>query len=128
MPTAPFRPNSVAPFRVRILDPQQTGYEHTGKRGWAQPGSTTGGRTVEITLDDGSVVYGYQCWWEREPVVDILGTYEVAELLGVSPQVVSNWLRRHDDFPRPYVRLKMSPVWYNQREELEKWFSKRHPR
>ena len=59
-----FRPNKQARFRVRILDLQQLNYEHAGKEGWAQPGAVFG-KTVEITLDDGNVVYGFECWWEK---------------------------------------------------------------
>ena len=36
--------------------------QHVGKRGLAERVNDLGG--VRITLDDGSVVYGYECWWK----------------------------------------------------------------
>lgn len=64
LPSGNFRPNKKPRFRVRIIDAQRTGYVHAGKEGWAQPGSISYGRTVEIVLDDGTIGYGYECWWE----------------------------------------------------------------
>ena len=32
---------------------------HIGKKGIAEDY----GDTVRITLDDGNVIYGYECWW-----------------------------------------------------------------
>ena len=52
---------------------------------------------------------------------DILGLAEVAEIAGVSKQVVSNWRKRRKTFPIPYTELKMGPIWYNQRGEIEEW-------
>jgi len=62
------------PVRARIVDAAGTvivpGFvattpdvsrSHIGKEGlaeWENPS------TVKITLDDGSVLYGYECWWE----------------------------------------------------------------
>lgn len=34
--------------------------EHVGKYGTAE---MTGECYVKITLDDGNVLYGYECWW-----------------------------------------------------------------
>ena len=64
-PGGTFHRNKKPRFRVRIVDAQQTGYIHAGKEGWAQPGHVSFGRTVQITLDDGTVVYGFECWWEE---------------------------------------------------------------
>ena len=33
--------------------------QHVGKRGLAEKA----GLRVKITLDDGSVIYGHECWW-----------------------------------------------------------------
>ncbi len=35
---------------------------------------------------------------------------EVAALAGVTKQVVSNWRKRHADFPEPVANLKMGPI------------------
>lgn len=38
---------------------------HIGKEGLAElVDGLMGPDTVRITLDDGSVLYGYECWWE----------------------------------------------------------------
>lgn len=34
---------------------------HIGKRGLAEK---IDDYTVRITLDDGNVIYGYECWWK----------------------------------------------------------------
>jgi phage terminase Nu1 subunit (DNA packaging protein) len=33
---------------------------------------------------------------------DIINSTEIAELFGVSQPAVSNWKKRHDDFPKPF--------------------------
>jgi len=33
---------------------------HIGKEGLAEKI----GRTARITLDDGNIIYGYECWWD----------------------------------------------------------------
>lgn len=50
---------------------------------------------------------------------DLLGIAEVAELAGVSKQVVNNWRVRYDHFPRPIQTLQSGPVW--QREKVDAW-------
>jgi chromosome partitioning protein len=42
---------------------------------------------------------------------DLLGLSEVAELLGVSRQTVSNWRQRREGFPAPIADLKSGPIW-----------------
>ena len=34
---------------------------HIGKQGLAEK---VDGSSVKITLDDGTIIYGYECWWE----------------------------------------------------------------
>jgi chromosome partitioning protein len=41
----------------------------------------------------------------------LVGTAELAELLGVSKQTVSNWRSKEDGFPDPIAELKSGPVW-----------------
>lgn len=63
------------PVRCRIID--VTGFElipgliantpdvskpHIGKEGIAERADD--GINVKITLDDGTILYGYECWWE----------------------------------------------------------------
>ncbi len=45
-------------------------------------------------------------------VHDLVGAAEIADRLGVAaPQVVTNWARRHADFPQPVARLQRAHVW-----------------
>lgn len=37
---------------------------HVGKVGIAERVIVEGYDTVRLTLDDGTVLYGYECWWE----------------------------------------------------------------
>src|SRR5438105_1214197 len=41
----------------------------------------------------------------------LVGTAELAELLGVSKQTISNWRSKETDFPEPMAELKSTPVW-----------------
>jgi chromosome partitioning protein len=43
--------------------------------------------------------------------IELLGTAEVADLLGVTKQVLSNWRARETKFPAPVVELRSGPVW-----------------
>lgn len=40
-----------------------------------------------------------------------MGHAEVAELFGITGQVLGNWIKRGKFIPDPYVRLKMGPIW-----------------
>jgi chromosome partitioning protein len=51
--------------------------------------------------------------------VDLVGTSELAEMLGVSKQTVSNWRVRMANFPSPAAELKSGPVW--NRQEIADW-------
>ena len=67
------------PTRCRIID--VTGKElhglpiktpepsklHIGKEGVARLVPAHGGQLVTITLDDGTVLHGHDCWWEPLP-------------------------------------------------------------
>ena len=44
------------------------------------------------------------------PIEDILGTSEVAEVLGVSKQRIHS-LRQMKEFPDPVVQLASTPLW-----------------
>jgi DNA-directed RNA polymerase specialized sigma24 family protein len=52
----------------------------------------------------------------QEPTVDLVGTKEAAEILGVQPNVISTRLRR-GRFPQPIVTLSCGPIWH--REDIE---------
>lgn len=56
------------------------------------------------------------------PVEDILGTSEVAEVLGVSKQRIHS-LRQMAEFPEPFVQLASTPLWDRTEviEFLAKW-------
>ncbi len=43
--------------------------------------------------------------------IKLLGFAEIAELLGVAQQVVSNWRAQKPTFPRPIAELKSGPAW-----------------
>lgn len=51
--------------------------------------------------------------------IDLIGLSEVAEMFGVSRQVVANWRSRYADFPGPLAELKGGPVW--QRRDMVAW-------
>lgn len=42
---------------------------------------------------------------------ELLGTFEVAQLAGVTAQAISNWTVRRPDFPVPLAQLASGPVW-----------------
>ncbi|WP_242121950.1 AAA family ATPase [Sphingomonas lacusdianchii] len=48
-----------------------------------------------------------------------MGVAEIAEMLGVSKQVVANWRGRKGGFPAPTATLKAGPVW--TREAITAW-------
>ena len=43
--------------------------------------------------------------------MELMGLHEIAHLAGVSPQAVSNWVTRKDQFPKPLAQLASGPVW-----------------
>ena len=47
---------------VSIRTPE-TSRPHIGKEGLAEEIEENGFLTVKITLDDGNILYGYECWW-----------------------------------------------------------------
>lgn len=50
---------------------------------------------------------------------ELVGLYEIAELAKVSPQLVSNWVKRSEDMPKPLVRLHCGPIW--DKGEIVRW-------
>ncbi|TCP96419.1 chromosome partitioning protein [Sphingomonas sp. PP-F2F-A104-K0414] len=51
--------------------------------------------------------------------MELVGVAEIAEMLGVSKQVVANWRGRKGGFPVPTATLKAGPVW--TREAVTAW-------
>ncbi|HEX7287107.1 MAG TPA: ParA family protein [Candidatus Angelobacter sp.] len=49
----------------------------------------------------------------------LLGTSELADLLGITRQAVSNMRTRNAEFPAPVAELKAGPVW--NEEDIVKW-------
>lgn len=45
---------------------------------------------------------------------ELLGLNEVAELCEVSKNVISNWRKRDDNFPRPYQENVSGPIWKSE--------------
>ena len=43
--------------------------------------------------------------------LELLGTFEVAQLAGVTAQAISNWMVRRPEFPAPLAQLASGPVW-----------------
>jgi chromosome partitioning protein len=52
-------------------------------------------------------------------VVDLVGMAEVAEILGVTKQTLTNWRHRNISFPSPIAELRSGPVW--KREDVISW-------
>ncbi len=50
---------------------------------------------------------------------ELVGTQEVAEMLGVSRQRVNRIQATHDDFPKPVADLRAGRIW--KRSEVEAW-------
>jgi len=48
----------------------------------------------------------------RYEVADLVGAAEISSRLGCTKNVVHEWERRHQDFPRPIARLTMGKIWY----------------
>lgn len=53
------------------------------------------------------------------PVPELMGTAEIAALLGVSRQRVLQLLSERDDFPRPAAVLTMGKVW--AADDIRRW-------
>jgi predicted DNA-binding transcriptional regulator AlpA len=58
------------------------------------------------------------------PVENILGTSEVAEVLGVSKQRIHS-LRQMSSFPEPVVQLASTPLW--DKEDVIKFLAEWRP-
>lgn len=56
-------------------------------------------------------------------VPELMGTAEVAALLGVSRQRVLQLLAERDDFPKPAAVLKMGKVWLGA--DIRLWTTQR---
>jgi chromosome partitioning protein len=54
----------------------------------------------------------------------LVGILEIAELAGVSPSAVTNWRKRHADFPFPTSDLKSGPV-FDERQ-IREWLKTRN--
>jgi chromosome partitioning protein len=51
--------------------------------------------------------------------MELLGLAEVAELFGVTKQVIGNWKSRRENFPAPIAELRSGPVW--SKDHLLAW-------
>jgi predicted DNA-binding transcriptional regulator AlpA len=50
---------------------------------------------------------------------ELVGIFEIAELLGVTRQRVDAIVRTHDDFPNPIAELRAGRIW--RRDDVEAW-------
>lgn len=51
---------------------------------------------------------------------DLVGSVEIAQRLGVRDHnVVNTWRRRHADFPRPILTLRLGRIW--SWPDVERW-------
>jgi len=49
---------------------------------------------------------------KHEPLkLELMGLYEIAQVAGVTPQAVSNWVSRKPSFPTPLALLASGAVW-----------------
>jgi predicted DNA-binding transcriptional regulator AlpA len=60
---------------------------------------------------------------EALSVTNLVGVTEIANMVGMSRQAVSNWRRRHKDFPQPIADLNGGPVFHYK--TIEQWLIKR---
>jgi predicted DNA-binding transcriptional regulator AlpA len=59
----------------------------------------------------------------RVDVDDLVGTVDIAKRLGVKrPQVVHDWIRRHEDFPEAVATLSNVRVW--DWADIQRWAEK----
>ena len=54
--------------------------------------------------------------------MELMGINEIAQLAGVSPQAVSNWVVRKADFPKPIATLASGPIWNGQ--HIRDWLAR----
>lgn len=47
----------------------------------------------------------------RHQEESLVGVYEIAQALDVTPAAVTNWKARDPTFPKPIAKLRMGPVW-----------------
>ena len=52
---------------------------------------------------------------------DLVGTQDIADRLGVEKNVVSNWKKRHPDFPTPVVLVSAGHVSVYLWSEVQGW-------
>lgn len=80
---------------------------------WATAQLWLDGQGVTGSVADGRVCAGDLFAEEalRPDTAELVGPGEVAELLGVSRQRVHQLSGQHADFPAPYARLGIGPVW-----------------
>lgn len=56
---------------------------------------------------------------------DLAATSDLAELLGVGPSTISNYRRRHGDFPKPIVTVARGSTPLFDRRAVVRWWSQR---
>lgn len=52
---------------------------------------------------------------------DLAATGDLAEELGVSKSVISNWIARHNSFPKPIIELSSGKIF--SRQQVRQWYA-----
>ena len=60
------------------------------------------------------------------PINDICTTGDIARLLQVGQPAVSNWKKRHSDFPEPFVYVNDGNTPLYRKSEIIAWYTKRY--
>ncbi len=50
---------------------------------------------------------------------ELVGIFEIAEMLGITRQRVDAIVRTHPDFPKPVAELRAGRIW--RRDDVEAW-------
>jgi hypothetical protein len=58
------------------------------------------------------------------PIDDICTTSDIARLLHVGQPAVSNWKKRHADFPKPFALVNEKHTGLYRKSEIIMWYAK----
>ncbi len=42
---------------------------------------------------------------------EVGGVFEIAEMVGVAPDTVQQWIKRYGDFPEPWRKVRSGRLW-----------------
>lgn len=52
---------------------------------------------------------------------DLIASADIADMLGVGPPAVNNWVQRHPDFPQPVLRVSRGAIPLYDRNQVVEW-------